>query len=45
MFMGLYMVLWAKKKEDSLIYEADKENGRHATDDIEEPLLSWILLS
>ncbi|XP_039142257.1 WAT1-related protein At5g47470 [Dioscorea cayenensis subsp. rotundata] len=40
MFMGLYMVLWAKKKEDSLIYEADKENGRHATDDIEEPLLS-----
>ncbi|KAM0934318.1 putative EamA domain-containing protein [Dioscorea sansibarensis] len=39
LFMGLYMVLWAKKKE-GLIYEANKEHTRDAIDDIEQPLLS-----
>ncbi|KAJ0962006.1 hypothetical protein J5N97_029834 [Dioscorea zingiberensis] len=39
MFVGLYMFLWAKKKEDSSLHEGD-ENSRQATDDVEQPLLS-----
>ena len=37
MFVGLYVVLWAKKKEDLMTKDADDVETNH---DIEKPLLS-----
>ena len=38
MFVGLYVVLWAKKKEDLIAKDAGQIETDH--DDIENPLLS-----